>query len=68
MLKAIVEPIVLSSETDQHSGGLPMPGDQYLLGFCHAQESGKIILDLSQRRLAYRASRGRQANAPLLTS
>ena len=68
MLQAIVEPIVLGFESDQHAGRLSMPGDQDLLGFCQAQESRQIVLDLSQRYLAYRALRGRQANAPLLTS
>jgi hypothetical protein len=45
-----------------------MPGDQDFLGFCQAQESRQIVLDLSQRHLSDRALRARQANAPLLTS
>ena len=68
MLQAIVEPVVLSLESDRHSGRLSISGDQNLLGFCQAQESRQIVLDLSQRRLAYRTSRGRRAGAPLLTS
>lgn len=68
MLQAIVEPIALGFESDQNSGRLSMLGDQDLLGFCQAQESRQIVLDLSQGHLAYRALRGRRANAPLLTS
>jgi hypothetical protein len=37
MLQAIVEPIVLGFETDQHAGRLTMAGDQNLLGFGQAQ-------------------------------
>jgi hypothetical protein len=42
--------------------------DEDLLGLRQAQESREVVLDLSQRRLAHPASRGRQANAPLRLS
>jgi hypothetical protein len=42
----IVEPVVLGPEPDQHTGRLPVAGDDdpFTLGF--AQKPGEIILDL----------------------
>ena len=68
VLQPIVEPVVLALEADQHASRLPVPGDEDFLGFSQAQESRQVVLDLSQRRLAYRASRARQASWPLRLS
>jgi len=59
MLQTIIEPVVLGFEPDQDAGGLAMPRDDDLPGLRQAQESGEVVLDLSQRCLAHRASRAR---------
>jgi hypothetical protein len=68
VLQSIVEPVVLTFEADQHTGRLPVPRDENLLGLGQAQESRQVVLDLSQRRPAHRASRARQANSLLRLS
>jgi hypothetical protein len=68
VLQSIVEPVVFAFEADQHTSGLTVPRDENLLGFGQAQESREIVLDLSERHLAHRTSRARQASAPLLLS
>ncbi len=68
VLQAIVEPVVLAFEADQHPRRLPVSRDEDLLGLGQAQESRQVILDLSQRRLANRTSRARQATRPLRLS
>ena len=65
MLQAIVEPVLLALEADQHAGWLPVPRDEDLLRLGQAEESGQIVLDLSQGYLAHLASRARQASASL---
>lgn len=65
MLQPIVKPVLLGLEADQDAGRLPVPRDEDLLGLGQAQESGQIVLDLSQRDLADRASRAAQASGPL---
>ena len=68
VLQPIVEPVVLALEADQHASRLPVSGDEDFLGFSQAQESRQVVLDLSQRRPAHRASRARQASRPLRLS
>ena len=65
MLQAIVEPVLLALETDEHARRPAVAGDENFLGRGQAQESREIVFDLSQRHLAYRASRAPRANAPL---
>jgi hypothetical protein len=65
VLQPVVEPVVFCSESDQDARRLSVPRDDDLLSLGQAQESRQVILDLSQRRLAYRPSRGRQASWPL---
>ena len=68
MLETVVEPVLVAFKTDQHAGRLSVPRDEDLLGLGQPQESGKIVLDLTQGYLAYWASRARQASAPLQLS
>lgn len=68
MLQTIVEPVILRFKSDQDAGRPSVARDEDLLGLRQAQESREVVLDLSQRRLANPASRGRRANAPLQLS
>jgi hypothetical protein len=68
MLQSIVQPVVLVLESDKHSSRFAMAGDKNLLGLCEAEESRKIVLDLSQSRLAHWASRAPRASARLRLS
>ena len=68
VLQPIVEPVVLAFEADQHARRLSVPRDEDFLGLRQAQESSKVVLDLSQPRLTHLASRVRQASLPLRPS
>ena len=43
VLQAILEPVVLGLEADQHAGRLSVPGDEDLLGLGQAQEARQDI-------------------------
>ena len=68
VFQPIVEPVVLAFEADQHASWLPVPRDEDFLGRGQAQKSRQVVLDLSQRGPAHRASRARQASGPLQLS
>ena len=68
MLQSVVEPVVLALKSDKHSSWCPMASNENLLGLRKAEESRKIVLNLSQSHLAHWASRARRASARLRLS
>jgi len=68
VLESIVDLVVLASEADQHTRRLPVPRDDDLFGLGQAQESRQVVLDVSQRHLAYPASRAGRASPRLQLS
>jgi hypothetical protein len=49
MLQAILEPVILLFESNQHTGRLAVTRDDNLLRFRLTKIAGKIILDLGER-------------------
>lgn len=68
MFEAVVEPVLVALETDQHAGRLSVTGDKDLLRLRQTEEPGKVVFDLSEGHLANPASRAQQATAPLRLS
>src|SRR5215472_9742872 len=63
VFQLIIEPVVFGLEADQHSGRLPVAGDDDLALSSLAQIAREVALELGQRNLphwglAYRASHG----------
>ena len=68
MLDAVLEPVVLALEADQHTSRLTVARDENLLGLRQAQKAREVVLDLSECDLADRASPARRASARLRLS
>ena len=49
VFEAVIEPVVLGGEADQHSGRFATSGDDDLLGLGFAQQTRQVTLDFRQR-------------------
>ena len=68
MLESVIEPVVLVFKANQHTCRFPVSSDKDFLGLSKAKKSREVVLDLSQRCLAHRASRARQPSGLLRLS
>ncbi len=57
VLELIVLPVLLRPESDQHSGGATVLGDDDILVLCQPETPRKLISDLLERDLLHRATR-----------